>query len=278
MQIGERIRRDIVRPAVEIERHRIWRADRNPIFSEGYAAVGVDPRRDAESAGRQLQGHRGYALLVGQKQQRHAPHDAVGAAIDVERADIALLADRRPLTRRGQDELVALLYFAEHHFALPRAERERTKEVAVEALQPRADGFASERKLRLLDRARKDHVEAHDFGAAVENPGDDAPDFPRPGNGWRPFERRRLISRLVERDDDRGRFGSAVHRAHRAPTQRGQRVERKPPQPIQSGRRGDGSGNQDYRGDSEWSRTTHASHPRVQTRPINFATRVSPID
>ena len=70
-----------------------------------------------------------------------------------------------------------MLHLAEHHFAVTRAERERAQEVAVEAAQPGAERFVAERDLGLLDRGRKDDVEADDLGAAVEDRGQNAPDL-----------------------------------------------------------------------------------------------------
>ena len=113
----------------------------------------------------------GTGLAIDHEGQRHAPDHVVGIAVDVQRADVAAVADRGALAGRGQDRLILMLHLAEHDLAGARAERQRAQIVAVEAAHPRAQGLVAERHRRLLDRGREHDVEADDLGAAVDDRG-----------------------------------------------------------------------------------------------------------
>ena len=88
--------------------------------------------------------------------------------MNVERADVLLLAYRDALSRRWPDRLVAAQDFSEHHLAVHRRAGERSKEVAVEAADFLTEHALAERNLRLLDRRRDHDVEAGYLGAAFE--------------------------------------------------------------------------------------------------------------
>ena len=88
--------------------------------------------------------------------------------MNVERADVLLLAYGDALSRRWPDRLVAAQNLAQHDLAVRRRTGERTKEVAVESADFLAEHALAERNLRLLDRCLDHDVEAGHLGAAFE--------------------------------------------------------------------------------------------------------------
>ena len=88
--------------------------------------------------------------------------------MNVERADVLLLAYRDALSLRWPDRLVAAQDFSHHHFAVRRRTGERTEEVAVESADLLAEHALAERNLRLLDRCLDHDVEASHLRAAFE--------------------------------------------------------------------------------------------------------------
>ena len=117
------------------------------------------------------------------------------------------------------------------------SQSDRAQEVAIKPAHPSAQRLGSGTDLRLLDRRRKNHVEAHDLGAGVEDGGHDAGKFPRPGDIRSADERRRAIGFLVESDDDAWRRGGVMDMTDGSPPQRGERIDRQPAQNLEHGGR-----------------------------------------
>jgi len=131
-----------------------------------------------------------------------------------------------------------MLKLAEHDLAGAATQRQRAQVVAVEAVHPRAQRVALERRRRLLDRSGKDDVETDDAGAAIDERAQHRCDFRRPGDARRPFERRRVEGLLVDRDHDRGRAFRRECIAENAPAQCGKNIDRQAAQRIECRRGG----------------------------------------
>ena len=98
VQIREGERSNVVAAAGEVERQRVGHRARNPVAAEVHRAVGSQFRRLAERTRCQFRGHRWHRAAADREGQRQPSDHVVRVVVDVERTDVALLADRYPLS------------------------------------------------------------------------------------------------------------------------------------------------------------------------------------
>ena len=225
VQIGQRIGLDVGGAAVEIQRHGILDRAGNAVTRQRHAAVLADDGLRLLRARRQLQRHRGDRPLLACKGELHASDDVVGVGVDVERANVLLLADGDTLSGRGTHCAVVTQHLAEHDLARIGAGAQRQQEGTVETAQLRAQDVVAKGKLGLLDRIGKDDVEARNLGAAVEHRGQHPAYLGGPGRRRRPLEGCRRVGLLVDRDDGNGRSRGIVADAETVPAQRREDVD-----------------------------------------------------
>src|SRR6185312_15422806 len=156
--------------------------------------------------------------------ERRAADDVVGIGEEVDRADVARVADGKALRPRRRDRQQLILHLAEDELALPRRSVEGEEIVAL--------GVAIDAD----DRGRVDDVEADHLGAAGDDGAHHLADLGRPQRLGLVVEFRAAPGLLVQGDDDGRRGVAAVAWPERLEAQPEQRVEREPVEAPEPGR------------------------------------------
>src|SRR6185312_2031620 len=156
--------------------------------------------------------------------ERRAADDVVGIGEEVDRADVARVADGKALRPRRRDRQHLVLHLAEDELPLPGRGVEGEEVVAL--------GVAVDAD----DRGRVDDVEADDLGAAGDDGAHHLADLGWPQRLGLVVELGAAPGLLVERDDDGGRGVAAVARPEGLEAQPEQRVEREPVEAVEPGR------------------------------------------
>src|SRR5262249_26933819 len=117
-EISEGKRWDVPGSAGEIKRHRVGHDSGDRPAREHHLPVRRKLWRRPHSSSCELHGHRRRCYSVDEKRERNAPHDVVAIIVNIESANVALIADGCPLAGGWQDRLLAVLNFAQYHLAV----------------------------------------------------------------------------------------------------------------------------------------------------------------